>query len=65
VQSCDPQFQSKKTFKQKAIYLLCCSHGVVINEKGAIGYDGDDDGPSNVVKEQLKREKMPGHSKKG
>jgi hypothetical protein len=51
--------------KQKATYPLCCSHGLLVNGKGAIEYDGDNVGPSNVVKEHLKRVKMPGHSKKG
>jgi hypothetical protein len=55
----------KKTMKQKATYLLCCSHGLLVDEKGAIEYDGNDVGPSNVVKDHLKRVKMPGHSKKG
>jgi hypothetical protein len=55
----------KKIMKWKATYLLCCSHGLLINEKGAIEDDGDDVGPGNVVKEHLKRVNMPGHSKKG
>ncbi len=34
-------------------------------KKGAIEYDGDNVGPSNVVKEHLKRVETPSHSKKG
>jgi hypothetical protein len=40
-----------KTTKQKATYLLCCSHGLLVEENGLIEYDGDDVGPSNVIKE--------------
>jgi hypothetical protein len=58
-------FCQKKTMKQKATYLLCCSHGLLVEENGSIVYDGDDVGPSNVVKEHLKRVKTTGHSKKG
>jgi hypothetical protein len=43
-----------KTTKRKATYYLCCSHGLLVEENGSIEYDGDDVGPSNVVKEQLK-----------
>jgi hypothetical protein len=42
----------KKTMKQKATYLLCCSRGLLVDEKkGAIEYDCDNVGLSNVVKE--------------
>ncbi len=44
----------KKTMKQNATYLLCCSHGLLVDVKGAIEYYGDNVGPSNVVKEHLK-----------
>ncbi len=54
-----------KTTKRKATYLLCCSHGLLVEEKGSIEYDGDDVGPSNVIKKHLKRVKTTGHSKKG
>jgi hypothetical protein len=54
-----------KTTKRKATYLLCCSHGLLAEENGSIEYDGGDVGPSNVIKEQLKRVKTTGHSKKG
>ncbi len=37
----------------------------MITEKGAIEYDGDNVGPCSIVKEHLKRVKMPGHSLKG
>ncbi len=44
--------------KWKTTYLLCCSHGLLVNEKkGAIEYDCDNVGPSKVVKEHLKRVK--------
>jgi hypothetical protein len=43
-----------KTTKREATYLLCCSHELLVEENGSIEYDGDDVGPSNVVKEQLK-----------
>jgi hypothetical protein len=62
VVTCDSCQQ--KTIKWKATYLLCCSHGLLVEENGSIEYDGDNVGPSNVVKEHLKRVKMPGHSKK-
>ncbi len=55
----------KKTIKWKATYLLCCSHGLLVEENSLIEYDGDNFGPSNVVKEHLKRVKTTGHSKKG
>jgi hypothetical protein len=45
----------KKTIERKATYLLCCSHGLLVEENGLIEYDGDNVGPSNVVKEHLKR----------
>jgi hypothetical protein len=54
-----------KTTKQKATYLLCCSHGLLVEENGPIKYDGDDIGPSNVIKEHLKRVKTTGHFNKG
>ena len=57
--------RQKKTFKWKATYLLCCSHGLLVEENGSIEYDGDNVGPSNFVKEYFKHVKMPGHSKKG
>jgi hypothetical protein len=53
-----------KTTKRKVTYYLCCSHGLLVEENGSIEYDGDDVGPSNVVKEQLKQVKTTGHSKK-
>ena len=40
-----------KTTNRKATYLLCCSHGLLVEENGLIEYDGDDVGPSNVIKE--------------
>jgi hypothetical protein len=36
----------------------------LVEENGSIEYDGDDVGPSNVIKEHLKRVKTTGHSKK-
>ena len=54
-----------KTTKRKATYLLCCSHGLLVEENGSIEYDGDDVGPSNVIKEHFKGVKTTGHSKKG
>jgi hypothetical protein len=54
-----------KTTKQKATYLLCCSHGLLVEENSLIEYDGDDVRSSNVIKEHLKRVKTTGHSKKG
>ncbi len=63
VVTCDSCQQ--KTIKWKATYLLCCSHGLLVEENGLIEYDGDDVGPSNVVKEHLERVKTTGHSKKG
>jgi hypothetical protein len=54
-----------KTTKRKATYLLYCSHGLLAEENGSIEYDGDDVGPSNVIKEQLKQVKTTGHLKKG
>jgi hypothetical protein len=54
-----------KTTNQKATYLLCCSHGLLVEENGLIEYDGDNVGPHNVIKEHLKRVKTTGHSKKG
>jgi hypothetical protein len=36
----------------------------LVEENGSIEYDGDDVGPSNVVKEQLKRVKTTGYLKK-
>ena len=54
-----------KTTKWKATYLLCWSHGLLVEENGSIEYDGDDVGPSNIIKEHLKRVKTTGHSKKG
>jgi hypothetical protein len=55
----------KKTTKRKATYLLCCSHGLLVEENGSIEYDGDNVRPSNVIKEHLKHVKTNGHSKKG
>jgi hypothetical protein len=55
----------KKTTKRKATYLLCCSHGVLVEENDSIEYDGDNGGSSNVIKEHLKQVKTTGHSKKG
>ncbi len=43
-----------KTTKREATYYLCCSHGLLAEENGTIEYDGEDVGPSNVVKEQSK-----------
>jgi hypothetical protein len=43
-----------KTNKRKATYLLCCSHGLLVEENGPIEYDGDDVGPNNDNKEHLK-----------
>jgi hypothetical protein len=40
-----------KTTNRKATYLLCCSHGLLVEENGSIEYDGDNVGPSNVIKE--------------
>ncbi len=54
-----------KTTKRKETYLLCCSHGLLVEENSSIEYDGDNVGPSNVFKEHLKRVKTTGHSKKG
>jgi hypothetical protein len=54
-----------KTTKRKATYLLCCSHGLLVEKNGSIGYDGDHVGPSNVIKEQLKQVKTTGHLKIG
>jgi hypothetical protein len=54
-----------KTTKRKATYLLCCSHGLLVEENGLIEYDGDNVGLSNVIKEHLKRIKTTGHSKTG
>jgi hypothetical protein len=56
--------QNKNT-KRKATYLLCYSHGLLVEENGSIEYDGDNVFPSNVIKEHLKRVKTTGHSKKG
>jgi hypothetical protein len=53
-----------KTTKRKATYLLCCSHGLLAEENGSIEYDGENVGPSNVIKEHLKQVKTPGRSKK-
>jgi hypothetical protein len=38
---------------------------LLVEENGSIEYDGDNVGPSNVVKEQLKQVKTTGHLKKG
>jgi hypothetical protein len=54
----------KESIKREATYLLCYSHGLLVEENGLIEYDGDDVGPSNVVKEHLKCVKTTGHSKK-
>ncbi len=54
-----------KTTKRKGTCSLCCSPGLLVEKNGSIKYDGDDVGPSNVVKEQLKRVKTTGHLKKG
>jgi hypothetical protein len=54
-----------QTSKEKAAYLLCYSHGLLAEENGSIEYDGDDVGPSNVIKKHLKQVKTSGHSKKG
>ncbi len=54
-----------KTTNRKATNLLCCSHGLLVEENGSIEYDGDNVGPSNVIKEHLKWVKTTGHSKKG
>jgi hypothetical protein len=43
-----------KTTKRKTTYLFCCSHGLLVEKNCSIEYDGDDVGPSNVIKEQLK-----------
>ena len=40
-----------KTTKRKATYLLCCSHGLLVEKNGSIEYDGDNVGPNNVIKE--------------
>jgi hypothetical protein len=37
----------------------------LVEENGLIQYNGDDVGPSNVIKEHLKRVKTTGHSKTG
>ncbi len=55
----------KKPTKWKATYLLCCSHGLLVEENSSIEYDGDNVGPSNVIKEHLKHIKTTGHVKKG
>jgi hypothetical protein len=54
-----------KTNKRKATYLFCCCHGLLVEENGSIEYDGNNVGPSNVIKEHLKQVKTTGHSKKG
>jgi hypothetical protein len=54
-----------KTTKCKATYLLCCSHGLLVEGNSSIEYDGNDVGPSNVIQEHLKHVKTTGHSKKG
>ncbi len=54
-----------KITKRKATHLLCCSHGLLVEENGSIEYDGVNVGPSNDIKEQLKQVKTTGHSKKG
>ncbi len=55
----------ENTTKRKATVLLCCSHGLLVEENGLIEYDGDDVVPSNVIKEHFKCVKTTGHSKKG
>jgi hypothetical protein len=54
-----------RTAYWKATYYLCCSHGMVINEKNGTVYDGDNVGPGNVKTEYLKCVKTAGHSFKG
>ncbi len=55
----------RKPTNWKATYLLCCSHGLLVEENSSFEYSGDNIGPSNVIKEHLKRVKTTGHSKKG
>jgi hypothetical protein len=54
-----------KTTKWKATYLLCCSHGLLVEENGSIEYDGDNVGPGYAIKEHLKQVKTTGHSNEG
>ncbi len=54
----------KKTTRRKATYLLCCSHGLLVEENSLVEYDGDNVVPSNI-KEHLNCVKTTGHSKKG
>jgi len=54
------QSRVSRSYQRKITYELCCTHGILMSNKGASVFMDDNIGPSNVKTERIKRVKTTG-----